>query len=267
MPGQRVKATLRRAGFTRRRAAAFRMCCERSVLSLAGERRPPRSRILCYHSVGTPSWGVNDVSPARFRSQLETAIAAGYHFVPAELIASGDDIDERRLAVTFDDGLASVAENAAPVLEEMGIPWTLAVVTNWADGQHEFGDGVMLGWAEIERLAERGATIASHSVSHPDFGRIDAEQAEEELVESRITIASRIGITPSAFAIPLGQTKNWNNNAQEAAVRAGYLTVYAQSEDRRHAGTVARTFVTRFDSPRIFRAALSGTFDRWEEWV
>lgn len=267
MPGQQVKATLRRAGFTRLRAAAVRMCCERAALSLAGERRPARSRILCYHGVGTPSWGVNDVSPARFRSQLETAIRAGYHFVPAELIASGDDIDERRLAITFDDGLASVAEYAAPVLEDLGIPWTLAVVTDWADGQHEFGDGVMLNWAEIERLAERGATIASHSVSHQDFGLIDAPHAEAELFESRITIASRIGITPSAFAIPLGQTKNWNSTAQEAAIRAGYLTVYAQSEERRHAGTVGRTFVTRFDSPRIFRAALAGAFDRWEEWV
>lgn len=243
------------------------MCSERIALSIGGERRPARSRILCYHSVGTPSWGVNDVSPRRFRSQLETAIRAGYHFVPADLIASGVDADERRLALTFDDGLASVAQNAAPVLEDMGIPWTLAVVTDWADGQHSFGEGIMLGWAAIERLAERGAAIASHSVSHPDFGRITAEQAEAELFESRITVASRIGITPSAFAIPLGQSKNWNAPAQAAAVRVGYQTVYAQSEERRHEGTVARTFITRFDSPRIFKAALAGVFDRWEEWV
>ena len=79
------------------------MCCERTALSVAGERRPARSRILCYHSVGTASWGVNDVAPARFRSQIETAIRAGYHFVPAELIASDEDSDERRLAITFDD--------------------------------------------------------------------------------------------------------------------------------------------------------------------
>ncbi|MCB9486031.1 MAG: polysaccharide deacetylase family protein [Thermoflexaceae bacterium] len=267
MPAQRVKTALRRAGLTRRHAAAIRMCCERTALSVAGERRPARSRILCYHSVGTASWGVNDVAPARFRSQIETAIRAGYHFVPAELIASDEDSDERRLAITFDDGLASVATNAAPVLEEMGIPWTLAVVTDWADGLHEFGDGVMLDWRAIERLAEAGANIASHSVSHPDFGRIDEQKAEAELFESRFTIASRIGITPSAFAIPLGQTKNWNTAAQESAERAGYLTVYAQTEDRRHPGTVARTFVTRFDSPRIFRSALAGVFDHWEEWV
>jgi len=29
---------------------------------------------------------------------------------------------------------------------------------------------------------------------------------------------------------------------------------------------VPRTFVTSWDNDRIFRAALRGSFDRWEEW-
>jgi len=42
--------------------------------------------------------------------------------------------------------------------------------------------------------------------------------------------------------------------------------VYAQAEETRPAGTVARTFVTSFDADRIFRSLLGGAFDRWEEW-
>jgi peptidoglycan/xylan/chitin deacetylase (PgdA/CDA1 family) len=209
---------------------------------------------------------VNDVSPRRFRRHLETALSAGYRFVPAELVAA-EPGDDPRLAITFDDGLASVATNAAPMLREMGIPWTLFVVTDWADGNHAFAPGTMLGWAEVESLAAQGATIGSHSVTHPNFGRIGLEQAEQELYESRLTMASRIGITPTAFAIPLGQSKNWTDAADAAAHRAGYLNVYAQSEERRHPATIARTFVTRFDDSRIFRASLAGVFDRWEEWV
>jgi peptidoglycan/xylan/chitin deacetylase (PgdA/CDA1 family) len=140
-------------------------------------------------------------------------------------------------------------------------------VTDWADGKHDFGPGVMLGWAGVEKLAADGVAIGSHSVTHPNFGKIDVERAEQELYESRLTMASRIGITPASFAIPLGQSKNWTDETEAAARRAGYMTVYAQSEDRRHPATVARTFVTRFDDARIFRAALAGVFDRWEEWL
>lgn len=264
--GLAPKPTLRRAGITRARVAAARVWCERQTLSLFSERQSPRSRILCYHSIGTRSWGINDVSPKRFRSQLETALNAGYRFVPAELIAA-EPGDDPRLAITFDDGLASVAMSAAPVLKELGIPWTLFVVTDWADGKHDFGPGTMLGWGEIDALAAAGAVIGSHSVSHPNFGRISNEAAEQELHESRLTMSTRIGITPTSFAIPFGQSLNWTAFAQESAQRAGYVTVYAQSEERRHPGTVARTFVTKFDNRPIFKAALAGAFDRWEEWV
>jgi hypothetical protein len=37
--------------------------------------------------------------------------------------------------------------------------------------------------------------------------------------------------------------------------------------ERRPPGTVPRTFITRFDNDRLFRAALGGAFDRWEEWM
>src|SRR5215218_1530937 len=73
------------------------------------------------------------------------------------------------LALTFDDGLMSVATTAAPILAEYGVPWSMFVVSNWADGLHTWDQDVLLGWREIERLAAAGAEIGSHSASHPDF--------------------------------------------------------------------------------------------------
>ncbi len=55
--------------------------------------------------------------------------------------------------------------------------------------------------------------------------------------------------------------------AQQAARDAGYETIYAQAEETRPEGTVARTFVTKYDGDRIFKALLAGKYDRWEEWV
>lgn len=263
-----IRTIAKASGLRRRHIAAVRMCCERSVIaSLPGLPQEPRSRILCYHSVGTPSWGVNDVSPTRFRRQLETALREGYRFVPADELASDATGDAKRLAITFDDGLRTVATNAAPILKEYGIPWTIFIVSDWADGRHDFGEDIMLGWSEIARLATAGATIASHSVTHPNFASLDAAAAATELRGSRQTIGQRIGLDTTGFAIPFGQSKNWTAVAGKAALDAGYKTVYAQSERRRAPGTVARTFVTRFDGDRIFHASLRGAFDRWEEWL
>jgi peptidoglycan/xylan/chitin deacetylase (PgdA/CDA1 family) len=262
-----IKFGIRRAGLRRSRIAAIRICCERNLLStLARPSAQQVSRILCYHSVGTPEWSINDVTPACFRRHLQIALQAGYRFVPAERIASGSG-GPQELAITFDDGLASVAANAAPILAEFGIPWTMFVVSDWAEGRHPWGDGIMLGWDGIEQLAASGVTIASHSVSHANFGRLERDAAFYELATSRRVIEERLGIQTREFAIPMGQSKDWNAEAATAARRAGYELVYAQAVDKRAPGTIARTFITRFDDERVFKAALAGRFDRWQEWV
>ena len=261
----RLKAVANRAGIRRTRVAAVRARWERAFLTALPRRgAPATARILCYHGVGTPEWGINDLSPAGFRRQLELAREWGYRFVPASRIASGDG-EPSDIAITFDDGLTSVATGAAPILAELDIPWTLFVVSDWAGGRHRHGHGTFMGWRDIERLAEAGVEIGSHSVSHPNFGTLGPEDAVEELVESRRSIEAHIGIKTDAFAIPMGRSGDWTAVAQRAARAAGYVYVYAQSWDRRPAGTVPRTFIARSDSNRVFRATLEGAMDGWEE--
>jgi len=243
------------------------MCCERNILASLG-KRPAREtgRILCYHSIGQPLWGVNDVSPILFRRHLELVLALGYRIVSAAEIArtGGGPMD---LAITFDDGLMSVATTAAPILAEYGLPYTLFVVSEWADGHHTWDQDVLLGWREIERLAAAGAEIGSHSATHPDFRWLGPGALMGELTRSRRTIEDRLGTAPASFAIPWGQSASWSAAATAAAREVGYTTIYAQVEELRPARTAARTFVTHWDRERIFRAMLAGAFDRWEEWV
>ncbi len=259
-----AKRMARRAGVTRARVAAARMCCERNALALRAKHRV-RARILCYHSVGTPAWGINDVAPRRFERQLRLALDEGWRFVPAAAIAEGT-AGPGTLAITFDDGVSTVLTKAAPILREHCIPFSVFVVSEWSDGRHDFGDGTILGWRDIETLAAMGAEIGSHSLDHPNFRDLDGDAALEQLARSREVIAARTGIDARTFAIPFGQSGNWTEAAQRAARLAGYTTVYAQAEETRFQGTVPRTFVTRFDGDRVFRAALGGAFDRWEEW-
>src|SRR5688572_3462037 len=118
-----LKKVVSATGIRRKDVAAARMCCERHWLASFGRSRNRKiGRILCYHTVGQPEWGVNDVTPADFRRQIETALKAGHRFVHASEIASNGG-QPNDLAITFDDGLKSVLTHAAPILKDYNLPW------------------------------------------------------------------------------------------------------------------------------------------------
>jgi peptidoglycan/xylan/chitin deacetylase (PgdA/CDA1 family) len=262
-----LKSIARGVGLERRHVAPVRMCCERHLLATFGRARKRWvGRILCYHTIGQPEWGVNDVTPEQFRRHIELALGAGFRFAPASEIARGGG-DAKTLAITFDDGMKSVLTHAAPILKEYALPWSFFPVTDWCDGRADWLKDTVMSWGDVEALLSQGAELGSHSVTHPDFSKVDLAGTTDELGNSRETIRKRLGFAPESFAIPFGQSGNWSAPAQKAARDAGYDIVYAQAEETRTPGTVARTFVTRFDGDRIFKALLAGKYDAWEEWL
>lgn len=245
-------------------AVSGRLLAERSALAVRLPRAAPTARVLAYHSTGTPSWGVNDISAARFERHLQIAADEGWTFATPEQVRA--DPASKLLAITFDDGVRSVLDHAAPVLRSHGIPATMFVVSGWADGLHPDGSAELLDWRGVEQLREHGFSLGCHSVTHPDFGTLDAGQMERELADSRARLEQVLGEPVREFAIPFGQSSNWPDEARRLAAAIGYENVYAQAGNTRPSGTLARTFITRYDQPRLFRAALAGAYDDWEEW-
>jgi peptidoglycan/xylan/chitin deacetylase (PgdA/CDA1 family) len=262
-----LKHIVRAAGVDRKGFAAARMCCERHVLAAVGRARKRYvGRILCYHTVGQEEWGTNDVTATQFRRHIELALKAGYRFVPASEIARTGG-GAKDLAITFDDGMKSVVSQAAPILKDYNLPWTFFPVADWTDQKTDWVRDMVMSWGDVEALMKAGAEMGSHSATHPDFATLTEQQIVDELAGSRELIAKRVGVAPDTFAIPFGQSKNWTPRAMQAAKDAGYKLIYAQAEETRSNDTVARTFVTKFDGDRIFKALLKGKFDSWEEWV
>ena len=263
-----AKAVLRTVGLQREQLAATRMAVERATLASIPRMGATRQwgRILAYHSVGQPRTGVNDVSVRRFERQLDIAIEFGFEFVPAIQIAHTGGTP-KQLAITVDDAWTSAAEYIAPILRKRGLPWTLFVVSGWSDHADDWTRKDILNWDQLRGLMGGDLEIGSHSVSHPDFSKLTADEMKRELELSLDAITENLGVIPKSFAIPYGQSANWNAMAQDLAKKAGYDTIYSQAERTGFPGTAPRTFVTKFDNDRIFRALLNGAFDSWEEWV
>jgi peptidoglycan/xylan/chitin deacetylase (PgdA/CDA1 family) len=158
------------------------------------------------------SGAVTSVAPDRFRDQLSRLEDSGCHFVSLDRIvgwlAGEDDLPPAPLALTFDDGDASVARVAAPELARRGIPATLFVPTGWclqqaalaAGGRRRFLDA-----AAIQDLHRTGWTIGAHGVRHLHMAALDPGEARQELADSRAHLEALLGEPVRYFAWPFGE--------------------------------------------------------------
>ena len=121
--------------------------------------------ILCYHGVSSEWTNPTSVSPGVMARQLALLRARDYvGFTLSELVSRGAEgtLPRRSLAVTFDDGYASTV-NAKPVLDDVGYPATVFVVTDFVES------GELLSWPGIEqwRTGAQSRELASLRQADP----------------------------------------------------------------------------------------------------
>lgn len=165
--------------------------------------------ILTFHSVDE-SGSVLSIAPSELRSLVESIRASAHEVVPlAEMLASPST--PRRIALTFDDGVASLHENALPLLSELEAPATLFLTTGWL-GRDNRWPGMpddaphmtMLDWDQVLDLGRAGWSIQAHTVNHPDMRTLGDAEIDRELERCDDEIESRLGERPDVFAYPYG---------------------------------------------------------------
>jgi peptidoglycan/xylan/chitin deacetylase (PgdA/CDA1 family) len=169
--------------------------------------------VIGYHSIddsGSPiSFG-----PAAFAQQMRFLRRHGYPVVPLRAVfdwlAGGKPVPENAVAITFDDGFASVRKHAWPVLQELKMPATVFVTTDYVGRTMTWSkvrgipDLPMLTWDEIAELHRDGMDIQPHSGSHPFLSRLSDREIEEEVGRSADAIAHRLGRPCEVFCYPYG---------------------------------------------------------------
>jgi peptidoglycan/xylan/chitin deacetylase (PgdA/CDA1 family) len=232
-------------------------------------RRPEPAgglRILTYHRVSTDRDELA-VTPASFRRQIEAIAMSG---VPVVDLASALTRDgSPAIALTFDDGYHDFVENALPVLVEHGFPATVFVCPEIVAGRarYSFYDPTahpaMLTWDEM-RVIERdtGVRFEPHSLTHPDLGTLDDDDAWREINGSRAALAAELGRVPRLFCYPGGYATGRDAALVERAGLVGAVTteegVNAADQPRYW---LRRTAVDRYDPDWLFRARLRGALD------
>ncbi len=196
--------------------------------------RPP---VLCYHRVGGPrELGVTRVARSIFERQMRALARAGWATLTLsefhrQLRSGGSPVrGPRSFLLSFDDGYASLAEHAYPVLADAGFTAITFLVTDFVgrdntwDVPYTWRRLRHLDWGTIAHWQARGFEFASHSASHARLTWLSDSEMSAELERSRETLLRRLGPSAGqAVAYPFGardeRVERW---AQTAGYELGF---------------------------------------------
>ena len=170
--------------------------------------------VLCYHRIGGPlEVGVTRVGRSVFARQMTALARAGWRTLSLSGFADQRTAHSapRTFLLTFDDGYASLADHAYPVLADLGFTATTFLITDFVgktntwDVRYTWNRLPHLSWSEIERWRARGFAFASHGVAHRRLTWLDDAGLESELRCSREILVARLGPDAGrAIAYPFG---------------------------------------------------------------
>jgi len=124
--------------------------------------------VLLYHDVRPGASGENGavVSVEEFAAQMAWLYGSGFHTITtAQLLGwlrGEQELPERPVLITFDDGYRSVYGEAYPILKQYGLKAAVFIVTSYVGQQ--VGDLAYLSWDEMKEMAGSGLIeIQAHS--------------------------------------------------------------------------------------------------------
>jgi peptidoglycan/xylan/chitin deacetylase (PgdA/CDA1 family) len=191
------------------------------------EDRPivPRAvSVLMYHDLNEDPEAIAAthrpyvLTPRTFEEQMDALVRLGIRGVSlsAALTATGNRSGTAGPPVTvltFDDGNASNATSAVPILRARGFTATFFVTAGW------IGQSPYMDWTQIRAVAGAGMEIGTHSLTHRPPAALSPAELDHELRESRRILEEGIGRPVLTGSAPTG----FHNPAIGPAARAaGY---------------------------------------------
>jgi peptidoglycan/xylan/chitin deacetylase (PgdA/CDA1 family) len=157
--------------------------------------------ILMYHHVDSTTPPATSITPEKFTAHLDYLARENFTVLPLlevlRSIEAGNQLPEKTVVLTFDDGYDSVYETALPLLSDRGWPFTVFVSTDYIDG----GFGSYLTWDQLRELAANGATLGNHTRTHAHLVR---QAADESMDEWRQRVEEEISGAGERLAAELG---------------------------------------------------------------
>ncbi|MFK7851977.1 MAG: polysaccharide deacetylase family protein [Akkermansiaceae bacterium] len=224
-----------------------------------------RVSVLGYHDFSeTERETAMRIRTSKFKEQMEQLRELGIEVISMEDFVAwkkGEkEIPKRSVVITIDDGWKSVYTDAFPILKALGYPFTIYLYKNYVDG-----GGKALTTPMIKEMLANGATIGSHSSTHPFPQEVKkARKAGEtvydklldiEMRDSKKFLEKKFGGSVKTYAYPGGYfTEEMLGKADEV----GYthlFTVQPGKVKREVANNILPRYIILGNYDKIFQFA------------
>lgn len=188
---------------------------------------------MMFHGIVSPA-GEFEVPycchPVRFSEHIDYLHSDGYAFIGLsdlyDHMNREQQLPERAVVITFDDGFSSVYENAFPVLKKYNIPATVFVVADLVGTTNKWEvDGFpirsLMSWDQIREMNAHGIEIGGHGCMHQPLAKVAENIAQTEITRCKQVIEQNLAKEVRHFAYPYG---NMSDSVRNMVHAAGYLT-------------------------------------------
>jgi len=171
--------------------------------------------ILTYHSIDN-SGGVLSTPVQTFERHVATLHEEGIRTVGlpdiVACLSARNGLPPRAIALTFDDGFASLYEHTFPLLCRYGFSATVFLVTDYCGRLNAWPGqpaGItrlpLLRWPQILEMSRGGIHFGAHTKTHPDLRLLTSPELDTEVRDSKREIEDRLGMAVDSFAYPYGR--------------------------------------------------------------
>lgn len=187
-------------------------------------------KILMYHRVKDDVQMELSVNSKDFQWQMEYLKRKGYKVISMDEACERiktQELDDKLVVLTFDDGYEDYYHEAYPILENYGYPSIVYLVPSYIERKKVFwwdqdlGESALLSWQQIKELKAKGLTsFGSHTWSHTNLIETDIKTIRQELTQSKNFIEDKLKVSIKHFAYPGG----YNNGLSQKLVKDTYVS-------------------------------------------
>ena len=182
--------------------------------------------VLMYHALVNDSAALDDIDPEErsyaltareFTAQLELLRQAAIPVLDPATLRPGSR-PAPGVLITFDDGHASNAELALPLLERQSMKAAFFITTDFVARRRGY-----CTWEQVRSLAERGMLVGAHGHTHRFLSTLDDVELRAELQGARDLLRDHAGVDATQLSFPGGR---FDRRAERLARDAGYRTLF-----------------------------------------